>query len=105
MKKKPRGRKYRNLYSRGDVIWFEMVAQGRRVRRSCKTADWEVAAAVRDEYERLTGTSRLPQVGMPTFAELADRYLEWQTHLAPTTQDDRTSLLRVASGKLSEGAL
>ena len=42
---------------------------------------------------------------MPKFAELADRYLEWTTHLAPTTQDDRRSLLRAVSSERPEGAL
>jgi integrase len=42
---------------------------------------------------------------VPTFAELADRYLEWTNHLAPTTQNDRTTLLRSASPERPEGAL
>ncbi len=42
---------------------------------------------------------------MPKFADLADRYLEWMAHLAPTTQDDRRALLRTASSKRPEGAL
>ena len=105
MKNKPRGRKYRNLYARKEVIWFERLVHGRRIRRSCKTNDWDVAVAVRDEYERQTGASRLPGLTVPKFAELADRYLEWTNHLAPTTQDDRRSLLRTASLKRPEGAL
>ena len=102
---KPKGRKYRNLYSRGEVIWFEKLARGRRVRRSCKTTDWDLAAAVRDEWERQSGTSRLLGVAVPTFSDLADRYLEWTTHLAPTTQDDRSALLRAAARGKPEGAL
>ena len=47
MRKKPRGRKYRNLYARGELIWFEKVVKGRRIRRSCKTSDWDLAAAPR----------------------------------------------------------
>jgi integrase len=105
LKNKPKGRKYRNLYARGEVIHLEKRVHGRRVRRSCKTNDWDVAAAVRDEYERQTGASRLPGLTMPKFADLADRYLEWTTHLAPTTQDDRRALLRPASSKSSEGVL
>ena len=42
---------------------------------------------------------------MPKFADLADRYLEWMAHLAPTTQDSRRALLRTASSKRPEGAL
>ena len=58
MRKKPKGRKYRNLYARGDVIWFEKLVRGRRTRRSCKTGDWDMAAAVREEWERQSGASR-----------------------------------------------
>ncbi len=42
---------------------------------------------------------------MPKFADLADRYLEWMAHLAPTTQDGRRALSRTASSKRPEGAL
>jgi len=105
MKNKPRGRKYRNLYARKEVIWLEKLVHGRRIRRSCKTNDWDVAAAVRDEYDRQTGASRLRGLTVPKFSDLADRYLEWATHLAPTTQDDRRALLREASLKKPEGAL
>ena len=105
MRKKPRGRKYRNLYARGELIWFEKLVNGRRTRRSCRTSDWEVAAAVRDEWERQTGASRLPVLAVPTFGELVDRYLEWMTHLAATTQDDRRAMLRVATPEREEGPL
>lgn len=105
MRRKPRGRKYRNLYARGEVVWFEKLVNGRRTRRSCKTSDWDLAAAVRDEWERQTGASRLPVLAVPTFGELADRYLEWTSHLAATTREDRTALLRRASGNLSDGSL
>ena len=97
MRNKPRGRKYRNLYARKEVIWLEKLVHGRRIRRSCKTDDWDMAAAVRDEYERQTGGSRLGRLTVPKFADLADRYLEWTTHLAPTTQDDRRGLLRTGA--------
>ena len=105
MRKKPGGRKYRNLYARGELIWFEKLVNGRRTRRSCRTSDWEVAAAVRDEWERQTGASRLPVLAVPTFGELVDRYLEWMTHLAATTQDDRRAMLRVATPGREEGLL
>ena len=42
---------------------------------------------------------------MPTFSELADRYLEWTAHLAATTQTDRKSLLRAATDELPEGSV
>ena len=51
------------------------------------------------------GASRLRGLTVPKFADLADRYLEWMAHLAPTTQDDRRALLRTASSKRPEGAL
>ncbi len=105
MKKKPRGRKYRNLFTRGEVIWFEKLVDGRRTRRSCKTNDWDLAAAVRDEWERQSGASKLPSLNVPMFGDLADRYLEWTTHLAATTQDDRHALLRRASANSQEGSL
>jgi hypothetical protein len=77
VRKKPRGRKYRNLYARGGRVWIEKTSEGRRVRRSCKTDDWDVAAAVRDEWERQAGISGAPAaLSMPTFGELADRYLD-----------------------------
>jgi integrase len=105
VKTKPKGRKYRNLYPRGEVIHFEKIVNGRRTRRSCKTKDWDHAAAVRDEWEKLSGASGLAIVDIPTFAKLADRYLEWNTHLAETTRDDRRTLLRAATEDRNEGAL
>ena len=45
MKRKPSGRKYRNLTARGPVIYFERVVGGRRIRFSCDTDDWQAAAA------------------------------------------------------------
>ncbi len=36
MKSRPRGRKYRNLYARKEVIWFEKLVHGRRIRRPAK---------------------------------------------------------------------
>ena len=52
-----------------------------------------------------TGASRVRGLTVPKFADLADRYLEWMAHLAPTTQDGRRALLRTASSKRPEGAL
>ena len=48
MKRKPSGAKYRNLTARGGVIYYQRDVGGRRVRFSCQTDDWEVAASVRD---------------------------------------------------------
>jgi hypothetical protein len=78
---------------------------GRRVRRSCKTSDWNEAVSVLEEWERQTGNSRCRVINVPMFSELADRCLEWTTHLALTTQDDRTALLRAPTEELPEGSL
>ena len=44
MRKK--GRKYRNLTVRGRVIQYEREVEGKRLRFSTKTTDWDEAAAV-----------------------------------------------------------
>ncbi len=95
MRKKPRGRKYRNLFLRGNVIWIEQVEGGERYRRSAKTDDWDRAGAVRDEWER-------KRHGLPTntdeevtFGDFAARYLSEATmSLAGTTRHDREVQLR-----------
>ena len=48
MKRKPSGQKYRNLYARSGVIYYERRAGGRRIKLSTKTDDWNEAAAFRD---------------------------------------------------------
>ena len=60
MRKKPNGRKYRNLVSRGAVIYYERVTDGRRIRFSTETSDWDQAAAVRDLYEERRGIGNGP---------------------------------------------
>ena len=96
MKRKPKGLKYRNLFARGDVIYYRRLVGKRRIKLSTKTSNWEEAAAFRDLYEREKGIGRLPFLpdDVPTFAELAERYLKQGTaHLAETTRDDRRYLL------------
>ena len=91
MKRKPKGRKYRNLIARGNAIYYERVAKGRRIRLSAKTTDWDEAAAFRDLYEEAKHTGVYPerQPDTPTVAEFALRYLrEGIDHLAATTQAD-----------------
>ena len=44
MTKKPRGRQYRNLTRRGNVIYYQRRMDKRRVRFSLETDDWKVAA-------------------------------------------------------------
>lgn len=92
MKAKPKGAKYRNLYARGDAIYYQRLVNGKRVRFSCETADWEVAAATRDEYESRKGIGRVaaPVLEVPTLRDFAPRYLREDTaHLAATTRRDR----------------
>jgi integrase len=97
VKAKPKGAKYRNLVARGEAIYYQRLVRGVRVRFSCETADWNVAAGVRDLYEQRKGIGRLPTplLETPTLADFAGRYLEEDTaHLAATTQRDRMSHLR-----------
>ena len=97
MKPKPKGPKYRNLFARAGVIYYESAARGRRVKISTKTSSWEDAAAFRDLYEQAKGASRVPFLpgGPPTLAEFALRYLAEDTgHLAATTREDRGRYLR-----------
>ena len=46
MKRKPSSAKYRNLFARGGVIYYQRRVGGKRIRFSCKTDDWPEAAAV-----------------------------------------------------------
>ncbi len=98
MKRKPSGPKYRNLFARSGVIYYQRRVGGKRIRFSCNTDDWQEAAAVARLYEERKGIGRLPfaTVEVPTFREFAERYLEEDTgHLAETTLADR----RVYLGK------
>ena len=94
MKRRPKGRKYRNLHERDGVIYYQRSTGSRRVRFSTKTSDWAAAAAVRDLFEESTGDAKptfLPEKEVPTFAEFSKRYLEERTStLARTTLTDRT---------------
>ncbi len=97
MKKKPAGRRYRNLTARDGAIYYARVVDGHRLRFSLETDDWIVAAAARDEYEQRKGIGRLPFLTLeaPTFAAFAKRYLAEDTsHLASTTRGDREAYLR-----------
>ena len=40
MRKKPKGRKYRNLYKRGNVIYYEREWKKNRTKQSTDTSDW-----------------------------------------------------------------
>jgi len=95
MRKKPKGRRFANLTARAGVIYYQRVLNGRRVRFSTETDDWELAATVKAAYEAETGAAPRLEAKAPTFGELCERYLrEGADHLAPTTLDDRRRLLR-----------
>jgi integrase len=96
MRSKPKGKKYRNLYARGGVIYVQLRHKGRRYRYSAQTADWAQAAAVRDEIERkIRRGGFVAEERAPRFDEFVVRYLEEDTdHLAPTTRGDRKRELR-----------
>jgi integrase len=100
MTKKPKGRKYHHLSARGEVIYYERLDRGKRIRLSCKTANWDEAASFRDLYDQTHGLgwgALRVRDEAPTFGEIAQRYLTEDTgHLAPTTLRDRTGLLREA---------
>jgi integrase len=104
MKRRPRGSKYHNLTARGDVIYYERVFEGERVRFSTKTNDWDIAADVRSIYEDRREAGRVETKEAPTFREFSGRYLREATqHLAETTQEDRALLL--SAGGILERAL
>jgi len=95
MKSKP---DRKNLTKRGGVIYYQRVVDGRRLRFSCETGDWEEAARVRDLYEarRRIGTRHPIIVECPRFAELAKQYLEAEKRRA---QSDGEGLARFAGGQ------
>ena len=93
MRKKPPGRRYRNLTARGGTIYYERVAHGRRHRFSCETDDWGEAARIRDDFETGLDLAAPPSVET-TFDDMAEQYLDIGTRgLAATTRDDRNKLL------------
>ena len=92
MKKRPKGRRYRNLVlPKGSrTIWVEKVVSGRRHRFNTKTANWDQAVRVRDLWETKIGVGLPILEPAPRLRDFAARYLEEDTdNLAPTTQQDR----------------
>ncbi len=102
MARKPKGSKYRGLYAYRSRIWYERRLGKRRFREdtgiSVNAQDaWPLAVEWRDEYERARGIASGDAFtgAMPTFANLAERYLaEDVSHLAATTRTDRASHLK-----------
>jgi hypothetical protein len=101
--KRPKGRRYRNLFRRGDAggtIYFERRVQGKLIRASTEMQKWDDAAAVRDLLEKKlaiaadqAGEPALEVAPSPTLAEFAPRYLaEDAHHLSPNTLHDRKAL-------------
>ena len=98
MRKKPKGGRYRNLYPRGEVIFYGRVVSGKRIRVSTGTSDWQEAARWRDDYERRNhvGEAGFSVAEVPRFAAFSERFLtEDVSHLAASTRKDRKSHLRV----------
>ena len=58
--RRPKGAKYKNLVARGNVIYYQRVVSGRRIRFSCRTDDWHAAAEVARLYEQKTGVGGVP---------------------------------------------
>lgn len=98
--KRPKGEKYRGLSFRGDVIYFEREVQGeRRVRVSTGCSSYAEAAAFRDEWLRRNRRRVVSSLDVPTFAEMAARYLAEDTaHLAASTLRSHRDLLRGPGG-------
>ena len=97
MKKRPKGRKYRNLTRRGVAIYYQRRVGDHRLYFSLKTSDWDRAAAKRNAYEEEKGIDAglYDPVAMPDLAEFASRYLAEDTaHLATTTKRERENQLK-----------
>jgi len=105
MRAKPKGTRYRNLYARDSgVIYYQRVVEKERIRFSCRTNDWNEAAAVARLFEERKGVGRpgFVIVEAPTFAEMArlwiDRERNRREGFAATTLRDQTRLLEKEDG-------
>lgn len=93
----------RNLVQYGGVIYYERQYQGHRFKFSCETDDWDVAAAVRDRFERERGFgTALPILNPPTFKEMGAAFLETDHYqgLAPGTRANYRALLKNADSPI-----
>ena len=101
MRKKPKGTKYRNLFRRGETIYYQRVVGGRRVRISTKESDWDFAAAVRDLYEQQKGiNTSTPILDQRLFRNCAKDYLKTMSNRSGTYRDDHTRMLDPETGLL-----
>jgi len=93
MKRKPSGRKYRNLVAYRDRIYYDRVVDGRRYWRDLKSTDWDDAIVLRDRLEELEGIEKRSG-DVPRFDVFVKRYLSEDTEqLAATTLRDRRRYL------------
>ncbi len=89
MTKRPKGREYRGLYARGEVIWISYTDGGKRTLISAGTDDWDRAAKRRDDA--IHGKHRSMTFADATRKALADMAA---CGVAETTSSDRIRLLR-----------
>jgi hypothetical protein len=88
VKRKPSGKKYRNLVAYRERIFYDRVVGGRRYWRDLKTTDWGDAIVLRDRLEELDGIEKR-RGDVPGFDVFAQRYLNEDTErLAATTLRD-----------------
>jgi integrase len=118
MEAKPKGPKYRNLVARGGMVyvakkkrseakpgphWTEISPGVWRFRKSCATENWDVAASMRDQWERAE-QHRADGSRPLTFREAAELYRDFskpvyksgvrESGLAETTWRDLRTYLR-----------
>ena len=89
----------RNLFMRGERIYYRRWVKGNLQKWSTKTNDWDAAAEMRDLWEKREGIGRTSTNGTPqrstTFAEVTERHLKTgMSHLAATTRCDLEGQLK-----------
>ena len=87
--KRPKGERFENLYRLpSGIIKFDSDRKGVRTTFSCGTRNWEEAAEYAEgKLEKLGKRARLPDGRMPTFGEMAARYLaEDISHLSASAR-------------------
>ena len=98
MRKKPKGRKYRNLYKRGNVIYYEREWKKNRTKQSTDTSDWEIAVAFRDEFERFLRPSHI-RPDTPAMRHHVGRWIERECLF---TMGDRLVILSFDDGEVGQ---
>ena len=86
-----KAKKYEGLFQRKDGwIWLSLSHEGQRIRKSCKTKDWDEAKRVRNAL--MAGLKATPEPLAPivSFADVAKLFLsEGMSPLKQTTRSDR----------------